>query len=135
MLQEPIARLQSWFGPCALQTVTSTVRPRIHTVSLRPLRRSARSWIGPATYKAYPHIRTAALREDLASEAERFVRDIENQQDTADGSLEAQYEMLRNQVSLKWGLLDHGFKQITGTSGHCHACRLRCACDILRGFT
>ena len=50
-----------------------------------------------ATFKGH-RIRTRALQEDLASEAERFVRDIESQDSSPAGDLEAQYEQLRSQV-------------------------------------
>lgn len=43
-------------------------------------------------------IRTRAVQEELASEAERFVREIESQDSPPAGDLETQYEQLRSQV-------------------------------------
>ena len=56
-----------------------------------------------------PHVvapawtRTRALQQDLASEAEKFIKDIETQEDTTAGDLETQYESLRSQVCLRRG--------------------------------
>ena len=50
-------------------------------------------------------VSTSALKEDLASEAEKFVRDFECQDSAQPGGLEGQYEQLRSQVlpyMIKW---------------------------------